>query len=470
MKKLLLFAAVLLGGTLLTSLEAVRGDKGGAYARQNHSTHYFKQIRQLSKMQPQQVPSRKAFLFDPCPITEKQLYHFWKMKDCVGANSIDSTYTNQSSQGSSRPYFGNPVGLNPAPGLNPVLTFLLWTMLLTDQASACGRLKPMCKCIQKSVAIGTGGVGVLGAGALAIWRAHPFVLKKVLNQQRSVKKVVKILGYDPQFSAYAIEDVNFINPSPLLKSELITKIRKNATAILTAHGFGDNNLAGHILREGNFISVGANFRDAAKLLPMGLRFTNLGQAPDASVLLYELVKCHRLGAKRIIGFGHSRGGAAFITLLHMLTFPDRYKTYFRAMGLENSDGTLKMYAIEQLKRMLYHLILAHPLVSIPSTLKHVHGPLRFLTISLLTVVADYNPFEKTQLAMLEEIYMSNQGPLPPLTISLCPRDEVVGTVHNKDLQKIAAKSKGRITVKIEGRGCGHNYLYQAEQILDELAV
>ena len=273
-----------------------------------------------------------------------------------------------------------------------------------------------------------------------------------------------MLGYDPQFRAYK-------SGRPLYKGQLATKIKNGATGILGAHGFGDRNLADRIWLRGNFVSMGANFRDARDYLPLGLRFTNLGQAPDASVLLYELVKCHQLGLKKLVGFGHSRGGAAFITLLHMLTFPERYKKYFRAMGLENTDGSLNSKKITQLKQMIDQIILAHPLVSVPSTLRHQLGKLGSGAKLLLTLFGDYNLFEKTQLAMLEELYTSkNQSALTPLAISLSPHDEVIGTVHNRDLQMIADKSQGSITIFGEVDSFRHDDLGPALQLLTALTT
>ncbi|HBL99024.1 TPA: hypothetical protein DDZ86_05290 [Candidatus Dependentiae bacterium] len=321
---------------------------------------------------------------------------------------------------------------------------------------------------------------ILGLAAWTAWRIHPLFYKKTLSEKHAglVKKVVKVLGYNPDFKSYDFND----NQAGYLRTKLGQS--PNATVILTSHGWGGENLADGVRRNGEFISLGGNFRDATQDFPLNLRFANLGQAPDASVLLYQLVKCQKLGVKKIVGFGHSRGGGAYITLLYMLTFPEKYKSYFKTMGLTQGDGRLNLNEINNLKNLISRVILLHPLVNLRSVLKNGLGRIGVGVEAVLPLIGNYNLFEKTQLDMLKEMYSNPEfaKTLPTLQIFLSDHDEVVGTTHNQELKDFAKTTKrhkggkGKICVAIDNDSIlaedasRHNNFTDAQTYLGNLSV
>lgn len=95
-----------------SSLDAMRRNAANC---ENHSAHYFKQIRQLNKFQ--NIPSRKQLLSQPCPIAAKQIHKLSKLQN--------------SQKESVQMYLVPKLGLK-----NPVLTVILVAYLLMGQVNA----------------------------------------------------------------------------------------------------------------------------------------------------------------------------------------------------------------------------------------------------------------------------------------------------------------------------------------------
>ncbi len=201
----------------------------------------------------------------------------------------------------------------------------------------------------------------------------------------------KVLGYDP--------DTDQISESPAADP-------LSQTIVLCSHGFGDSKYSARALSphtgtinllppvvRGRFVSF--NFRDhrVGGAIPLfSLRHTNLGGEPDARVVLFHIIKCFCKGYTNIMLFGHSRGCAATIRALDMLTDPYKYRSVWTDFGFSQNGVTLCCEVIQAVQAAVGRVYLARPLLDVKKAFwcagKNVTGAfLAPVTASVLRAVA-----------------------------------------------------------------------------------
>jgi len=113
----------------------------------------------------------------------------------------------------------------------------------------------------------------------------------------------------------------------------------------------------------DFPNIGRNCSSLWKL-----RSENTGGTHDAQVALYSVIKCADNECPIILS-GLSRGGAAVITLLHMLSFPDEYKHIWGKFGVTKGSD-LDYEKIDKIKKQIKKVYIDNPFLS----LQTVFGP------------------------------------------------------------------------------------------------
>ncbi len=126
MKKLLVFMGGLLLAAFTPSLEASQYATKKSYNNNHHLSQLYrtgsKKIRQLSKIQSQNVFTRKQFFSNPFSVPEKKAHYCWKS---TGGASVRTHEEGVVQACSSRAWFESPI-----------VTFLVFYLLLIKNMSA----------------------------------------------------------------------------------------------------------------------------------------------------------------------------------------------------------------------------------------------------------------------------------------------------------------------------------------------
>jgi hypothetical protein len=215
---------------------------------------------------------------------------------------------------------------------------------------------------KKSIALGA------IVGTYCLYKGGSYIKK-----QRATKEE-KIFGYNPKFSTFP------------------TKQNKKKATLIISHGFGDNKENNENWSEFykyyDLTTINFNFPDDTseprntfetffaffKDLSV-IRRINLGGLPDAEPLVYAIKQCAD-AEKDIILHGHSRGGAAIITALHMLTFPeqDNYKNSWKKLGLLDKNGQPDYEQIKNIRGQIKKIFFVNPLMDVTSVFKNICTP------------------------------------------------------------------------------------------------
>lgn len=103
---------------------------------------------------------------------------------------------------------------------------------------------------------------------------------------------------------------------------------------------------------------------------------NLGGLPDAEILLYPIIQCADAGTD-IVLYGHSRGAAAIIRVLHMLTFPNQYMSTWKKFDLTKRTWGFKFTPdydrISKIAGKIKQVFVANPLLSTETVLANIGG-------------------------------------------------------------------------------------------------
>lgn len=266
----------------------------------------------------------------------------------------------------------------------------------------------------------------------------------------------RVLGYDPQTDAIC-GAVNGNRDKPI---------------VVCAHGFGDSKknfvanlekcLPGH--DRDQFICF--NFRDYrldnGSMLPQ-LRYANLGQEPDARVVLFHVVKCFCKGHKNIVLFAHSRGCASTIRALDMLFDPYKYRSVWEAFGFTDKNGCiLHGNSIRAIKNAVGRVYLARPLLSIREALllagKRATGSfLAPATAMLLRSVArlfgSYNTRTEEPIDILKRLLLQARF---DFYLFFAPNDAVVGNRYDDLVSTtLAYDPANRSTLEAHSTGIEH---------------
>jgi hypothetical protein len=210
---------------------------------------------------------------------------------------------------------------------------------------------------------------------------------------------------------------------------------------------------------------------------------NLGQEPDATVLLWAIVECYRKGHLKAHIFGNSRGGATIIKLLDMLSNPHNHPAAWATVGITNPTER------HALKNMLAAgtIYLAHPLMNYQTGIKLTAArtiqPLvqftqwslsaagscgafvartcnatllasmgfvlyRFLQM-LLTNANNYSTRSINPITLLEQNISDENWPYH-ITIALAEQDKFVGKKHEVLLYDLAQENPQKLSITTGG--------------------
>lgn len=176
--------------------------------------------------------------------------------------------------------------------------------------------------------------------------------------------------------------------------------------------------------------LGCNFPDASITCWAKV---NLGQDGDGLIALWHLIKAYEKGHRKIVLFGHSRGGATAITLAHYFVFPDEHAWVWKQLGVVKSEK-IDTERIKKMWKSVVSIFLAHPLlnikkISLLNATEELRGG-RFVAESLISWFSNVNFQEKTHFEKLKEIFACKNATLPLFKVFLVKNDEVVA--NNSD--------------------------------------
>ena len=176
---------------------------------------------------------------------------------------------------------------------------------------------------------------------------------------------------------------------------------------------------------------------------------NLGQKEDAKVLLNAVLQCYQQGYTKIDIFANSRGGAATITMLDILSNPERYHDVWSSFGI--LDHALH----EALRTMVAKgtIFLAHPLIDQHATIQYIaQYPLDLLfnvpgknackkvltwyVYIIMKILTSYQNNFSSPLKILKHNIGSLQWPYH-IYIAFADWDHIVGTYHRTVLHELS---------------------------------
>ncbi|OGV54751.1 MAG: hypothetical protein A2017_20400 [Lentisphaerae bacterium GWF2_44_16] len=161
---------------------------------------------------------------------------------------------------------------------------------------------------------------------------------------------------------------------------------------------------------------------------------NMGQRGDAAQIISFLWDIQRNGYKKLVSMAHSRGGAAWISALHMVWFPEDHPKFWKKFSrkLHIPQTTI----IARLQNLLQETtsILVHPLLSINSaahcTFKRKYHLSSFSSNifvaayrTSLSICSSYSLLFPEAIELLDELIETKKfiG-----KILLCQHDKIVG--------------------------------------------
>lgn len=300
---------------------------------------------------------------------------------------------------------------------------------------------------------------ITAALALAYWRLWPTFSEpypqvgnldsdRWENQQEQAlwrNEVVRLFGYDTH--------TNELPPA---------SDANHHTVVIFSHALPDDYSEPTIQR-----MLGMNYHNVAHLnfkyrtcSPFALanahqwRFLNFGGTKEAMVLAYHLRLAIAKGYTTIILWGHSRGGAAILTLLDMLDRCDAYAAAWKTIGCVDQNGNIDRTLISQMKQAIKHQILAKPLLNrkavYRSKVAHLFSGPTGQAISgrliqtILVLTADHSILDEEPSDILARLAQENK--LPPTHLTVGQVDPNVTTDYNHDMERALALNNHNIFV------------------------
>jgi len=159
------------------------------------------------------------------------------------------------------------------------------------------------------------------------------------------------------------------------------------------------------------------------------KYTALGQEYDALVILAGLLVCNDKGIKKVYGLGESRGGAAWITALAMLSDPYTYESWWKRLCVVKNDA-LDIEKINSTKKMVQNGIvyLGYPLLDMEFVLNLIDkiipgGKKEFLSKSI-----KFSADRPSPHVLLKALVEKNEF---NIVMDLAKDETVVGDTYNK---------------------------------------
>lgn len=200
------------------------------------------------------------------------------------------------------------------------------------------------------------------------------------------------------------------------------------------------------------------------LLTKSLGSINFGQEIDARALLCTVIECYKKGYSKVYIFANSRGGAATITMLDMLSNPENHLETWSLFKIHDQKTQ------EAIRTMVGNgsIVLAHPLMnydlavkkSITNALNVVYP---FLGRSYIqegaytcahNILKYFTSFNSTYLSPIEALTKSiskNEWPYH-ITIALAEQDSIVGHEHEPMLHYVSLLYPEKLTIIKGGKG------------------
>ena len=195
---------------------------------------------------------------------------------------------------------------------------------------------------------------------------------------------------------------------------------------------------------------------------------NIDLMQDAEILFYALNQNFASGYKTDL-IGYSRGGAAIVTLLDILFYPNMHKPTLKKFKLaevvisEDKVEIIPDYkTIEQIRESIGKVILEKPLMSLKDTIKKLSFKeilnkitkkydstcFRFLKRKILMSIKELSNKKNSQpIDILEKLATSGKGKDIDIHITLAAHDNIIS--NKKDTQlKILAKKAGWTIIKV----------------------
>lgn len=277
------------------------------------------------------------------------------------------------------------------------------------------------------------------------------------------KRPSDILGFDPHISE--IPPAKPTSKTPVIAVQgLPDKINNYAHKFDTQHTF-TVTFAFH-----NNLST-TSFNPFTLLDSYGA--INVGQKHDALALLVTIVECYKKGYTRVDLFAHSRGGAATINALDMLSHPDtdKYKKIWQRIGITDANEQKKIR--EMVERGT--IFLAYPLMNHSATLDtiaasttnrlfwflpgktYIQYGIKFCLSTLLESATRYESNHQSPLGILSsnlKIPLKKATWNYRITIACTNNDDIVGNAHDPTLYALADRFPAQLKL-ITGVGKHH---------------
>ena len=259
--------------------------------------------------------------------------------------------------------------------------------------------------------------------AYGIWRLYPSVV-----QLSSSDPIVNELGYNP-------DPQNRHADLPTLKDKNV---------ILGMHGFENPTYSfeDDYMKPKNMKIIACNPQTSCAL-PNPVKFVrsiNFGQEKDALVIIkYLLLLSGNKNIKRIDGLGESRGGAAWIRVLTMLSNPQKYVASLKKLGLMK-DGSVDVERVNKLKSMINQVYLAYPWLDSDYPFRNITKGLGYLQdigvfgIKLvLHLFTDYSLMRSSTHILLKRLIEKGEF---KLILDLAKGDVVVGNKYDEEFKNM----------------------------------
>lgn len=268
----------------------------------------------------------------------------------------------------------------------------------------------------------------------------------------------QLFGYNPNYTAYVPGD------------------KKVAVQVL--HGFGcrrGENYKAYFPGNEHYTGVFFDFKDTLFFKNRswnlealrGARSINLGQAPDAEVALYSLIQTHKVGGQSII-FGHSRGGATAITMLHMMEFPEYYIKSWEKLGYTKKivvkgrlwNGTKSIIDADKLtalKKSIKKIFIEKPLLNINHI---INGSLQ---CSLDSTTA-FRRHAQQPIELLNDLVDKGIA----INFTLAEHDDMVSNRADAQLMELAHKAGWTVTKVAEDHNDVKTTISMIENYINQL--
>jgi len=256
-----------------------------------------------------------------------------------------------------------------------------------------------------------------------IWRLFPS-----LKKYYSSDPIVKQLGY---------------NPDPYGKHGDLKQI-KEKEVVLAMHGFENPvySFENDYNKPKGMKVIACNPQSSIGIAstPEMIRSINFGQEQDAMVILKYVLLCNEnKNITTINGLGESRGGAAWVTALTMLSEPQNYASAWKSLGVIK-DGKVDTTKIDTLKKSLGKVYLAYPWLNSDYPFKNITKGLGWFQsfgvfgIKLgLHLFTNYSMNRDSTHLLLRKLIKNNEF---KIILDCAKTDSVVGNEHDEEFKKI----------------------------------